>query len=178
MDKESKKLIARKIVTDEAWPYVDKSLFGKHLAPIPYVAQWKYNHVHEFVSGVEILQQQNEIPKEWTKEITKEQGTRTDTSVYDKPKYKQLKDIGIGKKILDTDFKVQRLISGDISGYPSPSEARLALLNCLVAYGLSDVQIHSIMELSRGLHWHLKKHLHQREINLARSYVTRKRELY
>lgn len=80
-------------------------------------------------------------------------------------------------EVMQHDFKVKRLLSGDIGGYPSPSEARMALLCCLAGYGLSDADIQYVMGQSSGLHWNKKKHLQSIEIRKAQSYATTTRRL-
>ena len=82
------------------------------------------------------------------------------------------------KAILSTDFKIQKLMGGNIEGYPSPSEARLALLNLLCAYQLTDEECLFIMNATQGLNWHEKEHLRHSELDIARKNVTKVRKIY
>jgi len=164
-----KKIIAKKLMTEEAYHLLDKSNLGNTLIPIPEAPHWKHNKPHTFIMGTPLLRQFNQYPSQWGMEI--EEKPKTDF----KPSGKMNQRI---KDILSSDYKVQRLIAGNITGYPSPSEARLALLNCLVAYGLDDSSIFAIMSRSIGLHWQEKAHLQNREIELARRYIRKRREIY
>lgn len=152
---------------------LDYTNLGRTLVPVIGNLHWKYGTVHEIIVGINPCDQKNKLPPL--------PEPKKNFSFCDVPKKELFKPQGSNKdlisRILNTDFKVQKLLGGNLSGYNSPSEGRLALLNCLVAYGLNDSDIIFIMNQSHGLNWLEKPHLHKRELKLSRSYCKTKRRI-
>lgn len=162
-----KKELAKLLIPKDA--RVDWTNLGSTLVPIIELKHWKHNREHKIIRGVSPLEQKNKLP-----------GTIQHTAAKNKTFFlcdDYIHDTTI-KKIISTDFKVQRLLVGNLDRYASPSEARLALYCCLVAYGLTDDQVYSVMGMSQGLNFYEKPWLQQKELDKARSYVTKKRLVY
>lgn len=164
---EQKKKLAEHIIPPFA--NVDTSNLGKTLVPIIEHPHWKHQNIHQIVQGIPPFLQKNKLPEQLRK-ITPV--TVKNSTIKPNPSSKDKI-----RQILSTDGKVQKLIAGNLSGYPSPSEARMGLLFCLVGYGLSDTDIHFIMNQSSGLNYQKKAHLQARELERARLYCTRERRI-
>lgn len=149
---------------------IDWSNFAdNHLVPVIEHSHWKHGTIHKIIRGKNPLEHKNKIPDNLTVKVE-----RPNTKI--PPVCDVLGDDFI-KKILATDTKVQALLSGNISGYPSSSEARMSLIFCLVGYGLNDIQIKYVMGMSSGLNWEKKTYRNDFEINKARLYCRNKRRI-
>lgn len=173
---EQRKALAEMLIP--AGAKIDYSNLGRTLVPIIEAKHWKHSNVHGIVAGKNPLEHKNKLPEGL---LCKEQ-TKTLCDDYNKINeikscMHDLSDDTINK-ILKSDFLVQRLLAGNIAGYNSPSEARMALYFALVGYGLSDSQVHLVCNKSVGLNYHEKPHLHDIELCKARSFCKNKRKIY
>lgn len=167
-----KKVAAQELCPPEAWQYLDKGNLGnKTLVPIPGGQHWKYRTVHEFVSGVPIERQGYAYPQEWADEAAKIDAAATID--HHRGKDAAGERSATADEVMQHDFKLRRLLSGDLCGCPSPSEARMVALCICAGYGLSKTDMTYCMSQSHGLNWHEKPHLHSREIDKAISYASR-----
>lgn len=173
-----KKLLAKLLIPKDA--KIDWTNLGATLVPPIEMPHWKHNKIHAIVRGIHPLDQVNELPKECKLEFKDANNLRTSC-----PEVKHfLPSVMVNSndskvnQILNTDFKVQHLLSGDLGKYASPSEARLALYCTLAAYGLTDDQVFSIMSMSNGLNYHEKAWLQVPELEKARKFVTKQRQVY
>ena len=156
---------------------IDLTNLGRTLVPTLCMKHWKHRDKHRIVEGVLPWLQKNEFPAAAVNLMKRESAVIHSSSCDDINVVAPDNEKVLIDKILKSDFLVQRLMSGNISAYPSPSEARMALLTCLAGYGLSGGAILFVMSQSVGLHYREKKHLQVSELEKARN-ICKKRVLY